>query len=117
MPVSREDKNREDDEDENSEDDGGDGALFCHLPGKRFTVFVNQCHFQIPGATLYLVAWQSRTDLSCVPALLIDVCMALRPLYVVIIPVLHGSMIDRSHIRVEYTLTKRRMSPFNVLPP
>ena len=75
-----------------------------------------QIIFQIPAATLYLVAWNSRRGLSCVPSLLIDLCMALRPLYVVIIPLLHGSVMDRSQGRVEYQLAvPRRLSAVHVL--
>ena len=71
---------------------------------------------QIPGATMYIVAWTSKDSMSCVPPLLVDICMAMRPLYVVIIPMLHGSVMDRSPIRVEYQLaTTQRLSPIHVL--
>ena len=53
---------------------------------------------QIPSSVLWLLAWQSdrREDLDLSPVL-IEVSMATRFLYIVIVPMLHGSVVDNRH--------------------
>ena len=64
--------------------------------------------YQIPGASLYMVAWQKQGSYHTIPPLLVDVCMGLRPLYVVIVPLLHGSVMDRTQPHSQYQLTFSR---------
>ena len=54
---------------------------------------------QVPSSILWLIAWQSsksEEDLELNPVL-IEVCMASRFLYIIIVPVLHGAVTDWRH--------------------
>merc|ERR1719347_450536 len=79
---------------------------------------------QIPGATIYIVAWrQGQGNNVTLPPLLVEVCPGIRPLYVVIVPLLHGAVVERpapAQAQAPYKLTFSRnpsMIPVYTLDP
>ena len=50
---------------------------------------------KIPAATLYFLAWQRSGQMKVSPTM-VETMMALRVVYVVIVPILHGSVMERS---------------------
>ena len=57
-------------------------------------------HHQVPSSILWLIAWETSSgrgpELELNPVL-IEVAMATRFLYIVIVPMLHGSVVDNRH--------------------
>ena len=58
------------------------------------------CHPQIPASALYMIAWESMDDNGFKTSpILVEITLALQIAYVVIVPLLHGSVLDRRQQR------------------
>ena len=69
----------------------------CQVLSTNFDIGISIEYLnKIPAATLYIIAWESSGQKVNISPIMVEMIMALRSLYIVVVPLLHGSVMERS---------------------